>query len=162
MIEFGKEHSKTWIELMTAYQDYKIKIFNWTKEDIDVKYNDLYIELNQSLFKRDLHKRLLIMDFLRGTDMWDESVILSVFKELTEIALHDQEVIASYARMILKKIKHHSKQIEIAKQVFILAEKEEKQKDPDYDIFHNGYMLLFDLGYKKELQQFIDKYKNFI
>ena len=103
MIEFSKEHSKAWLELMTVYQDYRVKIFNWAKENPDVKYNDLYIELNQPLLKRDLHKRLLIMNFLRSTDMWDENVILSVFDELTKIALQEQDEVAAYARMTLKK-----------------------------------------------------------
>lgn len=162
MIEFSKEHSKEWLELMVAYQNYRIKLFNWTKENIDVKYRDLFMELNQPLFERNLHKRLLIMDFLRNTDMWDENVILSIFKELIKISLQEQEVIASYARMTLKKIAHCSKQIEIVEQVFMLAEKEEKKEKPDYDIFHNAYILLFDLGYSEQLEQFIDKYKDFI
>ena len=162
MIEFSKEHSKAWLELMTVYQDYRVKIFNWAKENLDVKYNDLYIELNQPLLKRDLHKRLLIMNFLRSTDMWDENVILSVFDELTKIAIQEQDEVAVYARMTLKKIKHHSERIKIAEQVLTLAATEERQEQPDYDIFHNGCMLLFDLDCKEHLRQFIDRYKDFI
>ena len=63
MIEFSKEHSKAWLELMSAYQDYRDKIFNWAKENTDVKYHDLYIELSLPLLERDLHKRLLIIQF---------------------------------------------------------------------------------------------------
>lgn len=162
MIEFSKEHSKAWLELMAVYQDYKVKIFNWAKENTDVKYHDLYIELNPPLLKRDLHKRLLIMDFLRNTDMWDENAILSVFEELTKIALQEQEEVAAYARMTLKKIKHCSERIKIAEQVLMLAAAEEKQEQPDCDIFHNGCMLLFDLGCKEHLRQFIGKYRDFI
>ena len=55
MIEFGKEHSKAWLELMSAYQDYRVKIFNWAKENT--------IELSLPLLERDLHKRLLIIQF---------------------------------------------------------------------------------------------------
>ncbi len=162
MIEFSKEHSKAWLELMSAYQDYRVKIFNWAKENTDVKYHDLYIELSLPLLKRDLHKRLLIMDFLRSTDMWDENTILSVFEELTKLALQEQEEVAAYARITLKKIKHCTERIKIAEQVLRLAAAEEEQEKPDCDIFHNGCMLLFDLGCKEHLMQFIDKYKGFI
>ncbi len=162
MIDFSKEHSKAWLELMTAYQDYRAKIFNWAKENDDVKYHDLYIELSTPMVKRDLHKRLLIMNFLSNTDMWDEKSIISVCEELTKIALQEQEEVAAYARMTLKKIKHRSERINIAEQVLMLAAAEEKQEKTDYDIFHNGCMLLFALGCKEHLKQFIDKYKSFI
>jgi len=162
MIDFSKEHSKAWLELMTAYQDFRVKIFNWAKENDDIKYHDLYIELSPPLIKRNLHKRLLIMNFLRNTDMWDENAIISVFEELTKIALQEQEEVAAYARMTLKKIKHYSERIKIAEQVFMLAEAEEKQEKPDCDSFHNGCMLLFDLGCKEHLKRFINKYKGFI
>ena len=161
MIEFSREHSKAWLELMTAYQDYKVKIFNWAKESTDVKYHDLYIELNEPLLKRDLQKRLLIMSFLRNTDMWDEDAILSVLEELTKIALQEQDEVAAYARMTLKKLSA-AQRIKIAEQVLMLAAAEEKQEQPDCDIFHNGCMLLFDLGCKEHLRQFIDKYRDFI
>lgn len=44
----------------------------------------------------------------------------------------------------------------------ILAAEEERQEKPDCDIFHNGCMLLFDIGCREYLEQFIDKYKCFI
>ncbi len=162
MIEFSEEHSKTWLELMAVYQDYRFKIFNWVKENPDVKYLDLYIELSPHLLKRDLHKRLLVLDFLRSTDMWDENAILSVFEELTQIALQEQEEVAAYARITLKKIRRCSERIKIADYVLMLAAVEEKQEKPDCDIFHNGCMLLFDLGCKEHLKQFIDKYRGLI
>lgn len=162
MIEFSKEHSEAWLELMTAYQNYRSKIFSWVNENPDVKYLDLYIELSPQPLKRDLHKRLLVMDFLRNTDMWDENAILSVFEELTQISLQEQEEVAAYARATLKKIKRCSERIKIADQVIMLAALEEKQEKPDCNIFHNGCMLLFDLGCKEHLRQFIGKYRDFI
>lgn len=162
MIVFSKEHSKAWLELMTVYQDYRSKIFKWVNEKPDVKYHDLYIELSPHLLKRDLHKRLLVMDFLTNTDMWDENAILSVFEELTQIALQEQEEVAAYARKTLKKIKCYPVRIKIAEQVFMLVAAEEMKEKPDCDIFHNGCMLLFDLGCKEHLRRFIDKYRNFI
>lgn len=44
----------------------------------------------------------------------------------------------------------------------MMAAVEEKQEKPDCDIFHNGCMLLFDLGCKEHLKQFIDKYRGLI
>lgn len=162
MIEFSKEHSKTWLELMAIYQEFRTKIFNWVKETNNVKYHDLYMELSTPVIKRDLHKRLLVLHFLRNTDMWDGKTILLVYEELTEIALQEQEEVAAYARMTLKKIKHQPERVNIANKIFAIAATEEKQKEPDYVVFHNACMLLYDLGYKEQLKRFIDKYKDFI
>lgn len=162
MIDFQKEHSKAWSELMTAYQDFRVKLFNWAKEDPDIKYHDLSIELSPPPLQRDLHKRLLILDFLRNTDMWDEDAIRSVWEELTIIALQEQEEAAAYARMALKKMKHRPERIKIAEQVLMLAAAEEKQEKPDCEIFYHGCMLLFDLGCKEHLRRFINNYKDFL
>ncbi len=162
MIEFSKEHSNAWLELMTAYQEFRAKVFYWAKENNDVKFHDLYIELSSPIIERDLHKRLLIMDFLRNTDMWDEKAIVLVYKELTKIALQEQEEVAGYAQMVLKKIKHRPERIDIADKVFMLASVEAKQKKPDCMLFHNGCMLLHDLGCKQQLEQFIQEYKHLI
>ncbi len=43
-----------------------------------------------------------------------------------------------------------------------LAAAEEKQEKPDCDVFHNGFMLLADLGCKGHLRRFIDAYKGFL
>lgn len=161
-MEFSREHSEAWLELMTAYQDFRVKIFNWTKEENDIKYHDLHLELSIPIGQRDLYKRLLVMNFLRSTDMWDEKSILLVSDELTEIAMQEQEEAAAYARMALKKIKYWPERIDIADKVFILAAIEEKQEKQDYVVFHNGCMLLYDLGCKVQLKRFIDEYKDLI
>lgn len=162
MIEFSKEHSKSWLELMTAYQEYQTKLFHWVKENDATKHHDLYMELHTPIIERDMHKRLLVINFLKSTDMWDKQAILLVYQELTEIALREEEEIAAYARMTLKKIKCQAEQINIAHKVFALAASEEKQENPDYLVFHNGCILLHDLGCQEPLKRFIAKYKNFI
>lgn len=162
MIEFNKEHSNAWLELMAAYQEFRNKVFYWTKENDDVKLHDLYIELSPPIIERDLHKRLLTLNFLRSTDMWDEKAILLVCEALTKIALQEQDEVAAYARMVLKKIKRHPKRMEIAENISMTAIEEAKQEKPDCMIFHNGCMLLHDLGCKEQLEQFIQKYKHLI
>ncbi len=162
MIEFSKEHSDTWLELMATYQEFRTKVFYWAKENDDVKFHDLYMELSLPIIERDLHKRLLIMNFLQSTDMWDEKAILLVYEVLTEIALQEQDEVSAYARIVLKKIKHRPERVDIAKNISVIAREEAKQENPDCIIFHNGCMLLHDLGCKEQLEQFIEKYKHLI
>ncbi len=162
MIRFSEKHSKAWLELMEAYQEYRAKLFNWVKENEDIKYHDLYMELSIPLLERDLHKRLLIMDFLRNTDMWDQKAIISVCEELTWIALQEQDEIAAYAREALKKIKYCPERMNIADKVFALLAIEEEQEKSDCVVFYNGCMLLYDLGCKEHLKRFIDQYKDFV
>lgn len=41
-----------------------------------MKYHDLYMELSIPIIERDLQKRLVIINLLKNTDMWDEKEIL--------------------------------------------------------------------------------------
>lgn len=71
MIEFDKDHSSTWMEMMLAYQFFRAKLFDWANEPDQVKQKDLLLELG-SWENRDLHRRMLVVDFLRSTEMWDK------------------------------------------------------------------------------------------
>ena len=37
MIEFGKDHSPAWLELMSAYQIFRARLFDWSREPDQVK-----------------------------------------------------------------------------------------------------------------------------
>ena len=45
MIEFGKDHSPAWLELMSAYQIFRARLFDWSREPDQVKQRDLLLEL---------------------------------------------------------------------------------------------------------------------
>lgn len=79
MIEFDKNHSTAWMEMMSAYQIFRAKLFDWTHEPDQVKQKDLLQELG-SWESRDLHRRMLVVDFLRSTEMWDKKSLLLVQK----------------------------------------------------------------------------------
>ena len=137
MIEFGKDHSTAWIELMSAYQVFRAKLFDWAHEPDQIKQKDLLLELD-SWQNRDLHRRMLVVDLLHSTEMWDEKALLLVLKELTAIALMEQDEIAAYARMALSKLKDQSERLTIADEVLRLAVVEEEKAEPDPVVFHNG------------------------
>ena len=58
MIEFGKDHSPAWLELMSAYQIFRARLFDWSREPDQVKQRDLLLELG-SWENRDLNRRTL-------------------------------------------------------------------------------------------------------
>lgn len=58
----------------------------------------------------------------------------------------------------IAKLKNTSLRFKVAHRVFEIAEKE-KNKD-NWQVFHNGWMLLYFLGCKKELLDFIENYSN--
>lgn len=111
---------------------------------------------------RDIHRRMLVVNLLRSTEMWDEKALLLVLKELTAIALQEQDEIAAYARMALSKIKDQSERLTIADEVLRLAAVEGEKPEPDPVIFHNGCLLLFDLHCEAEFSQYVDRYANLI
>lgn len=129
MIEFDKNHSTTWTEMMSAYQIFREKLFDWTHESDQVKQKDLLQELD-SWESRDLHRRMLVVDFLRSTEMWDKKSLLLVQKELTAIALYEQDEVAAYARMALSKFKNQPERLAIADEVLHLAAIETEKATP--------------------------------
>ena len=88
--------------------------------------------------------------------------LLLVLKELTAIALQEQDEIAAYARMALSKIKDPSERLTIADEVLRLAAVEGEKAEPDPVIFHNGCLLLYDLHCEAEFSQYADRYANLI
>ena len=161
MIEFSKDHSSAWMEMMSAYQVFRAKLFDWAHEPDQIKQKDLLLELD-SWQNRDLHRRMLVVDLLRSTEMWDEKALLLVLKELTAIALLEQDEIAVYARMALSKLKDQSERLTIADEVLRLAVVEEEKAEPDPVVFHNGFLLLYELHCEVAFSQYGDRYANLI
>lgn len=161
MIEFSKDHSSAWMEMMSAYQVFRAKLFDWAHEPDQVKQKDLLQELG-SWESRDLHRRMLVVDFLRSTEMWDKKSLLLVQKELTAAALYEQEETAAYARMALSKLKGQPERFAIADEVLHLAAVETEKADPDPVVFHNGCLLLYDLRCETQFSQYADHYGSLI
>ena len=161
MIEFDKDHSSAWIEMMSAYQVFRAKLFDWANEPDQVKQKDLLMELG-SCKNRDLHRRMLVVDFLRSTEMWDKKAIILLKKELTAIALQEQDEVAACARMALLKLKCQPERLAIADEVLRMAEVEEEKAEPDPVVFHNGCLLLYDLQCESQFLQYTARYGKLI
>ena len=161
MIEFSKDHSPAWMEMMSAYQIFRAKLFDWAHEPDQIKQKDLLLELD-SWENRDLHRRMLVVDLLRSTEMWDEKALLLVQKELTAIALQEQDEVAAYARMALFKLKGQSERLSIANEVLRLAAVEEEKAEPDPVVFHNGCLLLYELHCEAQFSQYTERYGTLI
>ena len=161
MIEFSKDHSPAWLEMMSAYQVFRAKLSEWSCKSDQVKQKDLSLELD-SWENRDIHRRMLVLALLRSTEMWDKKVLLLVQKELTEAALYEQDEVAAYAQMALSKLKGQSERLVIADEVLRLAAIEEEKTEPDPIVFHNGCLLLYDLHCEAQFSQYADRYANLI
>jgi len=159
MEEFEREHSASWQELTAAYRRFREAVFYWAHEGDAVKHHDLSVELGAPVPERDLHRRLLVLDLLRSTEMWDEQAIALAWEELTEIALLEQDEAAACARMALWKIRRRPERDRVAERVFLLASAEKKRREQaDNMVFHNGCELLHDLGCREMLRRFIQAY----
>ena len=89
MIEFGKDHSPAWLELMSAYQIFRARLFDWSREPDQVKQRDLLLELG-SWENRDLNRRTLVADLLRSAEMWDEKALLLVADEVLRLVAEEE------------------------------------------------------------------------
>ena len=43
MIEFSKDHGRAWMEMMSAYQIFRAKLFDWVHEPDQIKQKDLLL-----------------------------------------------------------------------------------------------------------------------
>ena len=50
---------------------FRVKLLDWAHEPDQIKQTDLLLELD-SWENRDLHRRMLVVDLLRSTEMWDK------------------------------------------------------------------------------------------
>ena len=128
MIEFSKDHSSAWMEMMSAYQVFRAKLFDWAHEPDQIKQKDLLLELD-SWQNRDLHRRMLVVDLLHSTDMWDEKALLLVLKELTAIALLEQDEIAAYARWHCLNSKTSRSGLPLPMRCFVLQRSRKKRRN---------------------------------
>ena len=46
MIEFSRDHSSAWMEMMSAYQVFRVKLLDWAHEPDQIKQTDLLLELD--------------------------------------------------------------------------------------------------------------------
>ena len=83
MIEFSKDHGRAWMEMMSAYQIFRAKLFDWAHELDQIKQKDLLLELD-SWENRELHRRMLVVDLLRSTEMWEVLRLAAVEEEKAE------------------------------------------------------------------------------
>lgn len=157
-----RKHSNSFQELMAAYQQFQDRLFDWTHENAHTKQADLLCELSQPICRRDLHKRLFLLNLLKSTEMWDIQAIASVCSELTEIALYEQDEIAADAQLALQKLCRLPQKSAVAAKVFALAQQETQKPQPDELVFHNGAMLLYGLECAKEFSEFIAQYHFFV
>lgn len=164
MTDFDQSHSLEWLEMMQAYQKYKEAVFYWAKKSDEVKYRDLFMELGHPVNskERDLHRRLLVTRLLSSTEMWDVKAILLIWDKLVEAALTEQEEVAAYARMALKKIKGRDERLRAANKTVAFAKSKAQKEDTDCEIFYNGCLLLQDLKCREHFIKFAAEYKDFI
>lgn len=161
MISFEEDHSPSWLELMQHYQQYREAVSRWVNEAEETRRKDLLMELTPLFSKeRSLSRRLLVTDFLHSTDMWDEKTIALVWKELTQIALAEQEEAAAWAAQALLKIKSLSIRACMIEEIFALAQQELEKDKPDFVLFGMGCTLLWRLGRKESFERFCALYKN--
>ena len=142
--------SEQWAQLKQARAIYKAAIFDWCHLDNDIKRNDLLPELNGTL-----HQQLMVSDFLQSTEMWDREAIIAIFHELVDEALNGQEEVAAWSIQALCKLKNHPVRSQIAEDIWKISEISNKS---DWFVFHNAYLLLYYLGCKKDLFQYIDRF----
>ena len=94
MIEFSKDHSPAWLEMISAYQVFRAKLSEWSCKSDQVKQEDLSLALH-SWENRDIHSRMLVLALLRCTELWDQELIRLVKKDLNEAALYEQDEAAA-------------------------------------------------------------------
>ncbi|MUU10459.1 MAG: hypothetical protein EP146_03320 [Oscillibacter sp.] len=110
--------------------DFRARLFDWSREPDQVKQRDLLLELGSWENRISTEERWWRI-FYAAPRCGMKKPLLLVQKELTAIALQEQEVIAAFVRMALSKLKGRSERLAIADEVLrLVAEEEGKRSRP--------------------------------
>lgn len=148
-----KSYSVEWKELINKQKEFEDNAFYYNKIEIDVRRQDL----KKALEEKDLFVQLSVVRMMAEGYIYPESLEL-VLEELVIMAITGHEECAAYAGVALnhlniKKWKNH-----IVKYIFIYTEK----NMDDYAVFHQAWHLMYKLGLKQALLNYIHKYQKYM
>lgn len=148
-----EEYSKEWLEFVYKREEFEKASFCYNKLDKDKRHQDLRKVLKES----DLLEQLSVIKMMGEGYLFSDSIEL-VVDEVVEIAITGHEECVGMAAIALNHLNMKKWKDKIIQLVFFYTDKNLNDKD----VFHYSWHLLYRLGFKNALIEYIDKYKGYM
>lgn len=144
-------YSREWIELINKKEEFERASFHYNN---NVEENKKKNDLRQALDVTDLISQLSVVQMMGEGYIFTNSIEL-VIEEVVEIAVSGHEECAAWAGVALN---HLSKKKWKNKIIELISFYTDCNRD-DHAVFHQSWLLLYKLGFKQALKEYIEKYK---
>ena len=147
-------YSEEWIEFKQKKEEFESASFYYNNNvDEDKKISDL----RKALKETDLLRQLSVIRMMGEGYIFPDSIEL-VLEEVVEIAVTGHEECAGWAGIALN---HLSKEKWKSRIIELITYYTERNRE-DKAVFHYSWLLLYKLGFKHALKEYIKKYKDYM
>lgn len=146
-------YSKEWIELINKKEELDKISFSYNKIDKNKRKHDL----RKALEETDLLGQLLVVKMMGEGYIFPNSIEL-VLEETVKIAITGHEECAAWAGIALNHVDMKKCKNKIIELINFYTEK----NLDDNAVFHQAWLLMYKLGFKRALIDYIRKYKKYM
>lgn len=147
-------YSKEWEDLIRKKEDFEKASFFYNHE---VEEEKRRTDLIKALNEKDIFKQLSAIQMMGEGYLFPNTIELCIEK-VVEIAITGQEECVGWAGIALN---HLDKKKWKSKIIDLIIQYTEKNKK-DEAVFHFAWLLLYRLGYKQALKNYIQRYEEYM
>ncbi len=145
--------SKEWMELVHKKEEFEKAAFLYNKLDKDKRQHDLREALEES----DLLRQLSVVRMMGEGYIFSDSIEL-VIEQVVKIAITGYEECIGWAGIALNHLNMKKWKNKIIQLVIFYTEKNLE----DETVFHYSWLLLYKLGFKQALINYIERYEKYM
>lgn len=145
--------SEDWINLILQMKKLDEISFSYNQIDKNIRQNDLKKALNQN----NMMEELLVLRMMANGLLFGDSIEL-VLEDIVYIVVYGNEECVGYAMEALRHVDLKKNRYHIIKYIYKYTE---RYKDDEFT-FRYAWRLLYNLGLKRELVEYINKYEKFL
>lgn len=151
VVNMDMSYSREWTELINKKAEFERVSFNYNNNVEETKKKH---DLRQALTRTDLISQLSVIQMMGEGYIFTNSIEL-VIEEVVEIAVIGHEECAGWSGIALN---HLSKKKWKNKIIELINFYTDNNRD-DKAVFHQSWLLLYKLGFKQALKEYIENYK---
>lgn len=147
-------YSREWIEFIDKKAEFERASFYYNN---NVEKNKKKNDLRKALEVADLLSQLSVVRMMGEGYIFTDSIEL-VLEEVVEIAITGHEECAGWAGIALNHLNKKKWKNKIIELINFYTDRNRN----DNAVFHHSWLLLYKLGFKHALKEYIDKYKKYM
>lgn len=148
------DYSQEWIEFIDKKAKFERASFYYNNH---VGENKRKSDLRKALEATDLISQLSVVRMMGEGYIFADSIEL-VLEEIVEIAVTGHEECAGWAGIALNHVSKKKWKNKIIELIIFYTDLNKE----DHAVFHHSWLLLYKLGFKQALKEYIETYKKYM